>query len=140
QVLFVGQRERTSLHRERVGRKLRLDFLFDGGVQALHERDDGNDRRHGDDVADDRQERAQLVGPDGLQRNPDRLEELLHQRTMGEAVTVTGSPSRSSRTEANGPVMTSSPSSRPERTSKWRSPAMPVDTGTNTARPSRTAN
>ena len=43
----------------------------------------------------------------------------------------TMSPSFKSRTELNGPVMTSSPALRPFSTSKYLSPAMPVLTGMN---------
>ena len=48
-------------------------------------------------------------------------------------VVLTAAPSASARTDANGPVMTASPSLRPDRTSKYFSPAMPVFTGVNTA-------
>jgi hypothetical protein len=50
----------------------------------------------------------------------------------------TADPSASSRTELNGPTITRSPSFRPDSTSKYFSPAMPVFTATNSARLSRT--
>src|SRR5438876_2427369 len=46
----------------------------------------------------------------------------------------TASPSLSDRTELYGPVMTISPGFRPERSSKYLSPAMPILIGTNSAR------
>ena len=52
---------------------------------------------------------------------------------VGVAAGLTAAPSASARTEANGPVMTASPSLRPDSTSKYFSPAMPVLIGMNTA-------
>ena len=53
---------------------------------------------------------------------------------------LTGAPSASSRTEANGPTITWSPGLSPDSTSKYFSPAIPVLTGMNSALFSRTTN
>ena len=111
-------------------------------VHALDERHDRHDRRDGDDVAEHGHERPQLVGPDGLQRDGDRLEDLVHaisidgcddgrriaaatetespvtglrrHRRTRLSASLTSAPSASSRTEANGPVMTRSPAFSPD--------------------------
>ena len=121
----------------------RLDRVLDARVQALHERHDGDDRRHRHDVAEHRQERAELVRPDRLQRDAAPIRGTgasalsASWRGAGQPPTVfTASPSFRPRTDANGPVMTSSPSFRPSSTSKYFSPAMPVLTGVKTAWPS----
>src|SRR5690606_33604031 len=117
-----------------------------------------------DDVAEQGQQRSQLVRPDGRQRQPYGFEDLGHVSsrcprrsalTRSRAKAAAGgspfygrgvapwtriwSPSNRLRTDSNGPVTTTSPSDRPSRISKWRSPAMPIVTGTNVARPSRMA-
>ena len=57
---------------------------------------------------------------------------------FGLLSTFTRSPSAMPRTELYGPVITWSPALRPDSTSKYLSPAMPILIGTNSALPSRT--
>ena len=141
---LVGFRphDRHALNREVVGADARNDGVADVGVHALDERHDGNDRGHGHDVAEHRQERAELVRPDRLKRDRRRLEEIGHFAVgpvaRGACSILTAAPSASVRTDANGPTITLSPSFRPLVTSKYFSPAMPVLIGSNTALPSRT--
>ena len=83
--------------------------------------DHRDDRRDRHDVAQHRHERSQLVGPDGLQRDQDGVEDLVHLLGVEPVAiapslfccTLTSPPSESSRTESNGPVMTWSPAFRP---------------------------
>ena len=75
-----------ALHGERVGARTR-DWIASvtRRVQSLDERHHRDDRRHRDDVAEDGQQRPQLVRPDRLERDADGLEELVHQLPCGGA-------------------------------------------------------
>src|SRR5262249_30035451 len=77
-------------------------------------------------------ERPQLGGPDRVERDARRLEELVHLPGFLLS-TRTRSPSPMPRTELYGPVMTSSPAFRPSSTSKYLSPATPILIGRNSA-------
>ena len=61
-----------------IGADIAHDRVGNHPVHALNERDDGDDRRHRDDVAEHRHERSQLVGPDGLKRDGDGIDDLVH--------------------------------------------------------------
>ena len=70
-------------HREGVGGEAALDHPGDARVQPLHQRHDGDDRRNRDDIAEHGEQRAQLVGPDRLQRQARGFEELVHRTIRG---------------------------------------------------------
>src|SRR6185436_6615133 len=104
-------------------------------------------RRHRHDVPEHGHERTKLVRPDRVERDENRLPDLVHAycvvvREARDARDVlfccrrTPSPSANSRTDANGPVITWSPAFSPSVTSKNCSPATPVLSGVNTALPS----
>src|SRR4029079_8129498 len=105
--------------------------------------DHRDDRRDRHDVAQHRHEGSQLVGPDGLKRDQDGIDNLVHLldvdrvrvRLVFCCCSLTSPPSASSRTELNGPVMTGSPAFSPLSTSKYCSPAIPTLTGVKTPRP-----
>ena len=86
-LLFVFRRAhgRKPLDGERIGADVGDDGARDHRVHALNQRDDRHDRRHGDDIAEHGHERPQLVGPDGLQRDGDRFEDLVHDIGGGSA-------------------------------------------------------
>src|SRR5207248_10911329 len=67
---------------EGIGPGLVQDGGLDRGVQSLNKRDDRDDRRHRDDVAQDGHERPELRRPDGVQRDARRFEELVHRRYL----------------------------------------------------------
>ena len=83
-------------------------------------------------VRNDRSLFAQIAPSAMLAASRNWFTACLGRRGRRRAVGLTAAPSASSRTDANGPVMTASPSFRPDRTSKYFSPAMPVLTGMNT--------
>ena len=95
-----------------VGADVADDRVRHHPVHALDEGDHRDDRGDRHDVAQHRHERSQLVGPDGLQRDQDGVEDLVHLLVVGRlrfrlfCCTLTSPPSESSRTELNGPVMT----------------------------------
>ena len=59
--IFLRADGGLTLDREAVGADARHDRVRDVAVHALDERHHGDDRRDGDDVAEDRQERTELV-------------------------------------------------------------------------------
>jgi hypothetical protein len=75
---LLGADRRPTLDRERVGADVRHDRRRHHCVHALDQRHHGDDRRHRDDVTEHRHERSELVRPDRLQRDDDRLKDLMH--------------------------------------------------------------
>ena len=65
--LFVAADDSELLDDEGVGAGLIEDRVADRCVQALDERDDGDDRRDGDDIAEHGHQRPKLGRPDGAQ-------------------------------------------------------------------------
>src|SRR5205823_13134357 len=104
--------------------------LFDRRVQSLNQRHDGNNRGDGHDVAEHRHERPEFGRPDRREGDFGGLEKLAHFWFCLLSI-LTGSPSAILRTELYGPVITWSPGLRPETTSKYLSPAIPILIGTN---------
>ena len=76
-VVLVEDR-RTALDRERIRTDIADDGISHHPVHALDQRDDGHDGRDRHDVAEHRHERSQLVGPDGLKRDGDGIDDLVH--------------------------------------------------------------
>src|SRR5439155_23802928 len=75
---------------ERIG--ARLDQLLRHvDVQLLHHRDHANHRHHADDGAEQRQERAQLVGAHGAQRDARALAQVHDGRAIATAFTLRAS-------------------------------------------------
>src|SRR5262249_1440 len=151
-VVLVANR-RLALDGERVGAHVADDRGRHHGVHPLNERHHRDDRRDGHDVAEHRHERTKFVRPNGAKRAVDRFEDLVHDAGGGVTTGLYGvarrdgrellfccsrtpSPSASSRTEANGPVITWSPDFSPSVTSKYCSPAIPVLSGVKIALPS----
>ena len=76
--LLVAAGDGELLDAERVGARLVEDRRLDRRVQPLNQRHHGDDRRHRHDVAEHGHERPQLGGPDRVERDARRLEELVH--------------------------------------------------------------
>ena len=78
--LFVAAHDAELLDDEGVGTGLVQDGAADRRVESLDERDDRNNRRDGDDIAEHRHQRPEFGRPDGAQRDGSRVEVLVHGR------------------------------------------------------------
>ena len=63
--LFVAAHDPELLNDEGIGAGLVQDRRADRGIEPLNQRDDGDDRRDRDDVAEHRHQRPELGRPDG---------------------------------------------------------------------------